>query len=207
MGAVNTAGDAQQTLHARKAMDTHQNFTASNEKETDANEFASLNAHKDLYKIVVDTRNLEITLFWQRSNYFLVLNSVLAVGFFNSKAPDGTYSFLLALFGFFVSTLWLRVTLGSKYWQSRWEQRLSIFEKDLAKNAKLFSADWDTMDKDVIESQALKHQHEKSTLKKWLEAQVLKKYSVSYNMMLLSMLFMAAWLLLTVISALRLFPW
>lgn len=30
----------------------------------------------------LDTRNFEISLYWQRSNYFLVLNTALAVGFF-----------------------------------------------------------------------------------------------------------------------------
>ena len=38
---------------------------------------------KDLYRVALDTRNLESTLFWQRCNYFLVLNSALALGFFN----------------------------------------------------------------------------------------------------------------------------
>ncbi|HEY4679149.1 MAG TPA: hypothetical protein VIJ01_18425 [Candidatus Angelobacter sp.] len=39
----------------------------------------------DAYKVLIDTRNLEINLFWQRSNYFLVLNTGLAIGFFNIK--------------------------------------------------------------------------------------------------------------------------
>ena len=44
---------------------------------------------KDLYKTLLDTRNLEISLFWQRSNYFLVLNTGIAFGFFNLKtAPS-----------------------------------------------------------------------------------------------------------------------
>ena len=36
-----------------------------------------------LFKIALETRNFEILLYWQRSNYFLVLNTALAVGFFS----------------------------------------------------------------------------------------------------------------------------
>jgi len=43
---------------------------------------------KDLYKTLLDTRNLEINLFWQRSNYFLVLNTGIAFGFFNLKMTN-----------------------------------------------------------------------------------------------------------------------
>ena len=34
----------------------------------------------ELYKIAIQTRNLELGFFWQRSNYFLVLNTALATG-------------------------------------------------------------------------------------------------------------------------------
>ena len=35
-----------------------------------------------IYEIAVETRKLEIDLFWKRSNYFLVLSTATAVGFF-----------------------------------------------------------------------------------------------------------------------------
>src|SRR3972149_10785499 len=38
---------------------------------------------KDAYKFAYDTRNFEISLFWQRSNYFLVLNTAIALAFFS----------------------------------------------------------------------------------------------------------------------------
>src|SRR5947209_15698697 len=81
---------------------------------------------KDLYKVALDTRNFEISLFWQRSNYFLVLNSALALGFFNLR--EQKYGLFMAIFGIIVSWLWFCVNLGSKFWQSRWEQKLSIIE-------------------------------------------------------------------------------
>jgi hypothetical protein len=105
---------------------------------------------KDLYRFALDTRNLEITLFWQRCNYFLVLNSFLAVGFFNLKAPG--YSLLLAMLGLLTSVLWFGVSLGSKFWQSRWEYRLSQFEKEVAPGLNFFSADRATVQGDVEKS-------------------------------------------------------
>jgi len=95
---------------------------------------------KDIYKHVLDTRNFEISLFWQRSNYFLILNSSLAVGFFNLKAK--LYECCLAALGMLASILWFNVNLGSKFWQSRWEQSLHDIESKMAPNLNLFAADW-----------------------------------------------------------------
>jgi hypothetical protein len=50
---------------------------------------------KDRYKVLLDTRNLEINLFWQRSNYFLGLNTGIAIGFFNLKTPTGRFTFAM----------------------------------------------------------------------------------------------------------------
>ncbi len=79
----------------------------------------------DKYRTVLETRNLEIRLFWQRSNYFLVLNTALGTGFFVVKG-DG-FALLLSILGVVGSTLWLCVNLGSKFWQVRWEQQLRSF--------------------------------------------------------------------------------
>jgi hypothetical protein len=112
---------------------------------------------KVIYKTVLDTRNFEISLFWQRSNYFLALNSVIALGFFNLRS-DSNYSILMAFLGFWASYLWYKVCLGSKFWQSRWEHRLKIIEEkymaegELPKGINLFSADTDTIIADVRES-------------------------------------------------------
>ncbi|ENN6985946.1 hypothetical protein ACAB91_004506 [Vibrio parahaemolyticus] len=43
----------------------------------------------EAYKIALETRNMEIKLFWQRSNYFLALNAALALGFF--RLTEGYY--------------------------------------------------------------------------------------------------------------------
>lgn len=151
---------------------------------------------KDIYKVALDTRNFEISLFWQRSNYFLVLNSALALGFFN--LPKLEYAFPLALFGFFVSALWLRVNLGSKFWQSRWEQRLSEIERKISPDLQFFAADWSTIQSDVEKS--IKKNNHQGWFRRWLDNQVLKKPSVSYNMTVLSIVFCVGWWVLAVIK-------
>ncbi len=68
-----------------------------------------------LYRTAYETRNLEINLFWQRSNYYLVLSSGLAVGVFTLDS----WSLRLGLccFGLASSALWILTNLGSKFWQ------------------------------------------------------------------------------------------
>src|SRR4051812_19960176 len=79
----------------------------------------------EAFQTAYQTRNFEIGLFWQRSNYFLVLNTAIAAGFF---VADRSFRPLLCVLGGVVSALWLAVNLGSKFWQERWEHRLSIAE-------------------------------------------------------------------------------
>lgn len=152
----------------------------------------------EVYKVALDTRNFEISLFWQRSNYFLVLNTALAIGFFNLQATK--YSILLAVLGALVSILWYRVNLGSKYWQSRWEERLKIVEEQIAPEIKFFAADLETIRNDVQKSlEAGKH----TGLQRLVYTQVLEKPSVSYRMTLLSLVFVASWGLLIVMTVFR----
>ena len=145
---------------------------------------------KDLYRAAFDARNLEITLFWQRCNYFLVLNSALALGFFSLE--EFAYAVLLASIGLITSVLWFCVSLGSKFWQSRWEHRLAEIEKLVAPGANLFSADRATVQKDVEES--LKF-NTHGRFQRGLDCLVLKKPSVTLMMMILSLLFAVAWLI------------
>lgn len=148
-----------------------------------------------LYKIAIDTRNMEIGLFWQRSNYFLVLNTAIAVGFFS--VDDWKYQIALSVFGFIISILWFRVNLGSKYWQSRWERRVSKLESLINENIKLFSADKDVTDSDVEES-LLHHKKVKklSIYDRW----VLSKPSVSKTMSMLAALFIALWCVVFILA-------
>ena len=151
-----------------------------------------------IYKVALDTRNFEINLFWQRSNYFLALNTALAIGFFNLH-DSRKYSLTLAILGTVVSILWYRANIGSKFWQSRWENRLKIVEEQIAPELKFFAANWEIIRKDVEES--LKNGGH-TGLQKLVYSQVSKKPSVSYLMILLSLAFVTAWVLLIAMTIL-----
>lgn len=153
---------------------------------------------KDLHAVLVATRNLEIGLFWQRANYFLVLNSALAVGFFNLKEP--TYAFAFVILGVVASVLWLLVCAGGKYWQTRWEYRLMQFESSRLKDLDFFAAQPDRI---RVEVERGLHLDSLSGLKRWLYGTiVLRGFSVSYSMMLLAAAFVLGWV---VVGVMRLF--
>lgn len=141
-----------------------------------------------LFKIALNTRNLEISLFWQRSNYFLVLNSGLAVGFFSLK--NQAYALVLASLGTLTALLWFLVNLGSKYWQSRWEHELTLRERKLYPNDPLFAATREQTDSYVRES--LRY-HEHRGLQHLLDGCVMWKPSVSFMMTVLSLGFLLVW--------------
>ncbi len=155
------------------------------------------NRDQFLYNIAWETRNFEIRLFWQRSNYFLVLNTAIAIGFFKLMTDQPSYSWLLAVIGFFVSCLWFCVNLGSKFWQCRWEERLRITEEKLEDNIDFFAANRDVIKKDVEKSlERAKH----GKLREKIDRLVLTKPSVSLMMKLLSMLFILIWFIAIIIS-------
>ena len=140
----------------------------------------------ELYKIALATRNFEIDLFWKRSNYFLVLNSGLALGFF--KVDSLRFSILLGALGLTASILWFLVTLGGKFWQCRWEFRLRETETIVAPNANFFSVDAGTLRSDV--QQALGTH---GRFRRQIDRMVLTRPSVSFMMTLLSITFIVAW--------------
>jgi hypothetical protein len=82
---------------------------------------------KSLYRILIDTRNLEVNLFWQRANYFLVLNSGIVLAIYNFTKPIQIRGF--ATMGILASLLWFWACLASKYWQTFWAERLADFER------------------------------------------------------------------------------
>ena len=142
------------------------------------------------YRVAKETRNLEIALFWQRSNYFLVLNTAIAVGFFSLRDPK--YTVALGILGLVVSLFWIAVNLGSKFWQSRWEHRLRLVEQKLRPNMDLFSASWETVQKDVRDSFQFRR---RGPVHSAYTRLVLLKPSVTLMMTLLSVAFAGFWIL------------
>ena len=149
----------------------------------------------EAYRVAKETRNLEITLFWQRSNYFLVLSTALAVGFFSLQ--DVKYDLLLAIFGLVVGVLWVLVNLGGKFWQSRWEHRLRLAEERLRPNMDLFSASWKTVQDDVRQSFEFRR---RGAIHRIYSRLVLLKPSVSFMMTFLSLVCVIFWIAILIIK-------
>jgi hypothetical protein len=163
---------------------------------------APSNTNNDLefYKILLDTRNLEIRLFWERSNYFLVLNSALAVGVFTSAATK--YTIFFEVIGLLVAILWFLVCLGSKFWQTRWERRLHEFESDRFGALKFFAADSARIKEDV--QKAIKEGGYTGLQRMLYQLMQETKPSVSYSMVRLSLLFILGWGILILFSLISL---
>ncbi len=161
----------------------------------ESNEQTTRTDFLELYRIAFQSRNFEITLLWQRSNYFLVLNSALAVGFFTHSSTSGGSGYLpfLTIFGLLSSILWIRIHAGSKYWQTRWEHRLAVLEEELniTPTPYLFASTREVDDEDVKKGLRLGTNGRLSNL--W-DSCVIKKPSVSRTMTMLAFLFMLAWL-------------
>lgn len=132
---------------------------------------------------------MELTRFWQRSNYFLVLSTAIAAGFFSLRDPR--YTLPLAVFGLVVALLWLAVNLGSKFWLTRWEYRLCVTEKDLRSGMDLFSASWGTMQNDVRLGLGFRR---RGAIHRAYTRLVLLKPSVTLMMTVLSLAFVGLWI-------------
>lgn len=166
---------------------------------------------KDFFKFVLDTRNFEITNFWQRSNYFLVLNTGLAIGFFSAKGDAVWQFFLLILvLGTIVCFLWTRVALGSKFWQVHWESKLTEVERMYIESGildgklNLFSMTLDQVKNDVRST--LESGSHNTWASKFIDKLVIRKPSVTQAMVALSSLFTLAWFSLFLAAVLRCFP-
>ena len=149
---------------------------------------------KDLYKSLLDTRNYEITMFWTRSNYFLLLNTAIAVGLFGTREFYSKYGIVFAIFGLLASVLWFWVCLGGKYWQVRWEQKLSDFEAKHLPDLKAFAATPEEVKADVEKGMGFDSKMS-WTQRKIYQLAVNQKPSVSYSMIRLSIIFSLGWLL------------
>lgn len=149
----------------------------------------------EAYRTALATRNFEIGLFWQRSNYFLALNTAIAVGFFSQN--DARLRIPLGILGVIASVLWFAVTLGGKFWQSRWEHRTRVTEVELDPNMTLFAAPWEAVKADVEASFAFRGG---GRFHRAVTRLVMLKPSVSFMMTLLSVAFVLFWIAVLVLS-------
>lgn len=153
-------------------------------------------------KIALDNRAFEIQLFWQRSNYFLVLMTALGIGTFSVKDP--IFSPAIALFATACSFFWLRTNLGSKFWQESWEVEVTELSKEFGVRSfeKSTSEVKEQVEKSLGHGQAVE---KRSLLRIWVDKLIARKYSVTYYMILLSMVSTFIWLFVAVVFLVRAF--
>jgi hypothetical protein len=152
-------------------------------------------------KIALDNRAFEIQLFWQRSNYFLVLMTALGIGTFTIK--DIYLSPIIAAFAVFCSIFWFKVAVGSKFWQESWEVEVSELSDEYG--VRSFKKSTDEVIAQVSKSLGSSHSGEKkSPLRRWVNKSTIKKHSVTYHMILLALCSVAVWIVVLVAFLLRL---
>lgn len=148
----------------------------------------------DELKIALDNRAFEIQLFWQRSNYFLVLMSALGIATFSVK--NTAFAPVVSGFAALCSYLWFRVNAGSKFWQESWEVEVNRLAKE--QGVRAFERPTLEVRGQVHDSLASGWKTENhSWLQTWVAKQVTRKFSVTYHMMLLSLFSVVMWVLVT----------
>jgi hypothetical protein len=81
------------------------------------------------FEVALQARQLEISLFWQRSLFFwgFISAGFIAISALKEQLP--TLSLLVSGFGLVCSVSWALVSRGSKYWQEQWESKIEEIEK------------------------------------------------------------------------------
>lgn len=153
-------------------------------------------------QIALDNRAFEIQLFWQRTNYFLVLITALGIGVFTIS--DTLFAAILSFLGTVSSLLWFGTNLGSKFWQESWEVEVQILAKEL--KIRSFEKGLSDIKRQVMRSlRDGESNQNKSTYKRWIDGLIIKKFSVSDQMIALSLISTFLWVVILGIFSFRLF--
>lgn len=140
-------------------------------------------------KIALDNRAFEIQLFWQRSNYFLVLMSALGVAAFAIEEP--IFSLMVSLLAVIASFLWFRTNQGSKFWQERWEIEVKSLSKEIG--IRSFGRSISDIKVQVAQSLYPGGVIKVNSFRTWILKGVLEKPSVTYHMIILSFASTVVW--------------
>lgn len=89
----------------------------------------------------VQTRNLEIELFWKRSLFFWGFIAAAFAGYAALRQVKSDLALVIACFGMVCSFAWALLNRGSKYWQESWEGKVERYEIDVT--GKLFAHEED----------------------------------------------------------------
>lgn len=86
---------------------------------------------KAALKDAIETRKLEVDLYWRRASYFWTLSTVAFTGFFtlqNSVNAPKESLVIVGCIGFLFSIAWLLASRGAKHWQANWEAQVEMLE-------------------------------------------------------------------------------
>jgi hypothetical protein len=80
------------------------------------------------YETAVETRKLEIQLFWSRSLFFWGFIASAFVAYATLRKSSSDISVIVACFGFVCSVAWSLGNRGGKFWQESWEAKVERIE-------------------------------------------------------------------------------
>lgn len=152
-------------------------------------------------EIALENRSFEIQLFWQRSNYFLVLMTALGIGAFSVE--DEILSPLVSFVAFMCSILWFRTNLGSKFWQEFWESEVASLAGELGIRS-FIKGTGEAVSQVKSSLERGNSLTSISIFHKWVDRKILEKPSVTYHMILLSLFSAIIWLVVTLVFLARL---
>lgn len=126
--------------------------------------------------------------------------TALGIGTFSVRDP--LFSPVIALFATACSYFWFRTNLGSKFWQESWEVEVTELSKELG--VRSFEKPIGEVRKQVRESLEKGQKSERrSFVRRWIDDLTIRKYSVTYNMILLSFLSTIVWFVVSVAMVIR----
>lgn len=154
---------------------------------------------EDLFKIVLETRNFEITQLVQRNNFFMIFQGVLLAGMIQSTHNNIYVSACICVAGFVVSWLQVQMACGAKFWQEYWESKLDEIEvhlieylsvkKERSKLFRLFGNDRSDLNEAV-------GKRLQSSTSSDLRDLIMCKFSVSRVPIYVALLFLIVWFFL-----------
>ena len=89
------------------------------------------------YETAVETRKLEIQLFWSRSLFFWGFIASALIAYASLRRYSSDISVVIAGFGFVCSVAWSLGNRGGKFWQESWEIKVERIEPSIT--GKMFS--------------------------------------------------------------------
>jgi uncharacterized membrane protein YqgA involved in biofilm formation len=86
--------------------------------------------NKEILKYAVDTRKLELQLFWTRSLFFwgFIAAAFIAYGV-SMREPNGNIALLTACFGSVCSLAWTLINRANTYWRDVWNKKVDSVDK------------------------------------------------------------------------------